>query len=73
MGQIISNAFKWEKNTITNSSDIANESNRHFTSAAKQVEEKLIKPKHHHSKYLKNPNSNSFFITLPKTRKFYLR
>ena len=37
--------------------------NRHFTSVAKQIEEKLIKPKHHYSRYLKNPNSNSFFIT----------
>ena len=33
-----------------------------ITSVAKQTEEKLIKPKHHCSKYLKNPNSNSFFI-----------
>ena len=48
--------------TISNSSGIANEFNRHFTSVAKQIEEKLIKPKHHYSKYLKNPNSNSFFI-----------
>ena len=50
-------------NAITNSSDIANEFNRHFTSVPKQIEEKLIKLKHHYSKCLKNPNSNSFFIT----------
>ena len=31
------------KNTITNSSDIANEFNRYFTSIAKQIEEKLIR------------------------------
>ena len=62
-GQIISTAFKLEKNTITNSSDIPNEFNRHFTSVAKEIEEKLIKPKHYYSKYLKKPNSNSFFIT----------
>ena len=34
-------------NAITNSSDIANEFNRHFTSVPMQIEEKLIKLKHH--------------------------
>ena len=50
------------KSTITNSSGVANEFNRHFTSVAKQIEAKIIKLKHY-SKDLKNPNSNSFFIT----------
>ena len=45
------NCIQIGKNTITNSSDITNEFNRHFTSVAKQIEEKLIKPKHHYSKY----------------------
>ena len=62
-GLIISTAFKLEKTTITNSFDIANELNRLFTSIAEQIEEKLIKPKHHYSKCLKNQNRNSFFIT----------
>ena len=56
------NCNQTERTTIFNSSDIANEFNSHFTSVAKQIEEKLIKPKHHYSKYLKNPNSNSIFI-----------
>ena len=56
------NCIQIGKNTITNSSDIANEFNRYFTSVAKQIERKLLKLKHY-SKYLKNPNSNSFFIT----------
>ena len=56
------NCIQIGRTTISNSSDIANEFNRHFTSIAKQIEEKLIKPKHHYSKYLKKPNSNSFFI-----------
>ena len=37
--------------------------NKHFTSIAKQTEENLIKPKHKYSEYLKNPNTNSFFIS----------
>ena len=57
------NCIQIGKNTIINSSDIANECNGHFTLVAKQIEEKLIKPKRHYSKYLKNPNRNSFFIT----------
>ena len=57
------NSIQIGKNTLTNSSDIANEFNRYLTSVAKQIEEKLIKTKHPYSKYLENPNSNSFFIT----------
>ena len=57
------NCIQIGKNAITNSSDIANEFNSYFTSVAKQIEEKLKKPKHHYSNYLKNPNRNSFFIT----------
>ena len=56
------NCIQSGRSSTSNSSDIPNEFNRHFTSVAKQIEEKLIKPKHHYFKYLKNPNSNSFFI-----------
>ena len=56
------NCIQIGRSTITNSCDIINDFNRHFTSVAKQIEEKLIKPKHHYSKCLKNSNSNSFFI-----------
>ena len=35
----------------------------YFTSVAKQIEEKLIKPKHQCSKYLQSANYNFFFIT----------
>ena len=42
--------------TVKNSYEIASEFNKHFTSIAKQIEEKLIKPKHKYSEYLKNPN-----------------
>ena len=47
--QIVSTEFKVEKNTTTNSSYIANKFNRHFASVAKQIEEKLIKPKDQYS------------------------
>ena len=50
------------KDSVTNSSDTANEFNRHFTSVAKQTEEKIIKRRQQYCKYLKNPNDNFFFI-----------
>ena len=43
------NCIQIGRTTISNSSDIANEFNRHFTSVAKQIQEKLIKSKHHYS------------------------
>ena len=49
--------------TVKKSSEIANEFNKHFTSIAKQIEEKIVKPKHKYYKYLNNPNTNSFFIS----------
>ena len=49
--------------TVKNSYEIASEFKKHFTSIARQIEEKLIKPKHKYSEYLKNPNANSFFIS----------
>ena len=36
------NCIQTGKTTISNSSDIANEFNRYFTSVAKQIEEKLL-------------------------------
>ena len=62
-GQIISTAFKLQKTLSPTHLDMENELNRHFTLVAKQTEERLIKPKHHYFKYLKNANSNSFFMT----------
>ena len=49
--------------TVKNSYEIASEFNKRFTSIAKQIEEKLIKPEHKYSEYLKNPNANSYFPT----------
>ena len=49
--------------TVKKSSEIANEFNKHFTFIAKQIEEKIVKPKHKYYKYLNNPNTNSFFIS----------
>ena len=49
--------------TVKKSSEKANEFNKHFTSIAKQIEEKILKPKHKYYKYLNNPNTNSFFIS----------
>ena len=49
--------------TVKKSSEIANEFNKHFTSIAKQLEEKLVKSKHKYYKYLKIPNTNSFSIS----------
>ena len=67
------NCIQSGRSSTSNSSDIPNEFNRHFTSVAKQIEEKLIKPKHHYFKYLKNPNSNSFFIATTNNEEFSLR
>ena len=64
------NCIQIGRTTISNSSDIANEFNRHFTLFAKQIEEKLRKPKHYCSKYLKNPNSNFFFIAPTNIEEF---
>ena len=56
--QIVSDKSKFAKNTITNSSKIANEFNRHFIPIAKQREGKSIKSKHKYSIDIKNPNGN---------------
>ena len=56
------NCIQIGKTTISNSFDIANEFNRHFTSSCQANRRKANKLKQHYSKYLKNPNSNSFFI-----------
>ena len=55
--------------TVKKSSEIANEFNKHFTSIAKQIEEKIVKPKHKYYKYLNNPNTNSFVISPIKSNK----
>ena len=49
--------------TISSPKEIAEEFDKHFTSIAKNIKKKLIKPKHDFSKFLKNPNRDSFFIT----------
>ena len=46
MGETVSTAFKLEKNTVIDSSEITNKFNIHFTSTAKQIEKKPIKSKH---------------------------
>ena len=56
--QIVSDECKFAKNTITNSSKVANEFSRHFVSIAKQREEKSIKSKHKYSIDVKNLNGN---------------
>ena len=53
--------------TINSAKEIAEEFNKHFTSIAKNIEKKLIKPNCDFSKFLKNPNRDSFFIT-PTTK-----
>lgn len=42
---------------------IANQFNKYFTFIAKPMVENLVKPKHKCYKYLRNPNTNSFFIS----------
>ena len=42
--------------------EIEEELNNHFTSIAKNIERKLIKPNCDFSKFWKNPNKDSFFI-----------
>ena len=48
--------------TINSPKEIAEEFNKHFTSIAKNIEKNLIKPNCDFSKFLKNPNIDSFFI-----------
>ena len=55
--------------TINSPKEIAEEFNKHFTSIAKNIEKKLIKPKRDFSKFLKNPNRDSFFVTPQKNSK----
>ena len=49
--------------TANSPKEIAEELNNHFTSITKNIEKKLIKPNCDFSKFLKNPNKDSFFIT----------
>ena len=48
---------------VKTSSKIVIEFIKHFTSIAKKIEEKLVKPKHKYYKYLNNQNNNSYFIS----------
>ena len=50
-------------NDMTANSPKAEELNNHFTSIAKNIEKKPIKPNRDFSKFLKNRNKDSFFIT----------
>ena len=50
--------------TVNSPKEIGEEFNNHFTSIAKNIKKKLIKPNCYFSKFLKNPNKHSFFITL---------
>ena len=52
--------------TVKNSSEIASKFNNTSLPLPK---EKLIKPKHKHSEYIKNPNANSFFISTTNNEK----
>ena len=49
--------------TVNSPKEMAEELNNHFTTIAKNIEKKLIKPNCDFSKFLKNPNRDSFFIT----------
>ena len=49
--------------TASSPKEIAEEFNDHFTSIAKNIEKKLIKPCCEFSMFLKNPNKDFFFIT----------
>ena len=51
---------KW---TVNTHKEKAKELNNHFTSIAKNIEKKIIKRNCDFSKFLKNPNKDSFFIT----------
>ena len=49
--------------TVNSHKKIAEELNNHFTSIAKNIEKMTIKQNCDFSKFLKNPNKDSFFIT----------
>ena len=49
--------------TIAKPTEIANELNNHFSSIAKNIEDKLIKPNFGYSNYLRNRSEQSFFIS----------
>ena len=56
-------------NNIQNDRSIAETLNNHFTSVGPKLASKLSKSKDSFTKYLKNPNSNSFFMS-PITENF---
>ena len=49
--------------TANSTKEIVEELNNHVTSVANNIEKKLIKPSCNFSKFLKNPNKDSVFIT----------
>ena len=63
-GNKVINYIQNGNNMIVNSpKELPDELNNHFTSIAKSIEKKLIKPNCDFNKFLKNPNKDSFFIT----------
>ena len=63
-GNKVINCIKNCNNMNNNSpKEIAEEFNNHFNSVGKNIEKRLIKQKCDFSKFLKNPNKDSFFIT----------
>ena len=57
------------KMTVNSPKEIAEELNTHFTSVVKNIERKLFKPSCAFSKFLRDPNKGSFFITSTKKAK----
>ena len=56
-------SLQFNNTTITDSKSRANISNNHFTSIAKNMEQKLIDPKSKYTDYLKNLWQQTFFLT----------
>ena len=56
------NCIRVGNKTINNSTKIVNNFNNHFTSIAEKTEDNLVKSHFNYSKYLSNPNEQSFFI-----------
>ena len=55
--------------TVNSFKEIAEELNNHFTSIAKNIGKKLIKPSCDFPKFLKNLNKDSFFISRTNKKK----
>ena len=61
-GKVINCIQNGNNMTVNSPKEIAEEFNNHFTSIARNIKKKLIKPNCDFSKFLKNPNKDSLLL-----------